>query len=151
MNASKTLRSIHTIKGLKCRHLSNTLLIISNFVVQVITKTVSSNCKTSAMLFSRHYCYQSTCVGSTATSDVIISASKSIYLSSVVSLKIYANNSGNSVSISSYMFNIPPTSNVPFLKHCLMVSMDTFFQEVWSLVIAFNTWMSSVILEIVFP
>ena len=39
-----------------------------------LTKKVSSDCKTSAILFSRYSCCQSTCVGSTAGSDVIASA-----------------------------------------------------------------------------
>ena len=43
-----------------------------------LIKTVSSDCKSSAMLFARHSCHQSTCVESTAGSDVTASIEKSI-------------------------------------------------------------------------
>ena len=76
-----------------------------------------------------------------------VSPSKSIYPSSMVSTEICANNSWDSVSISSFMIYISPTSNSHFLKHCLMVSVDTIFLAVWSQVIAFNTWTSSIIWE----
>ena len=66
------------------------------------------------MLFSSHSCRQSTSVGSTAGCDVIVSESKSIYLSSVVSLKTCANNSSNSVSISSFMIDTSPISKPHF-------------------------------------
>ena len=117
---------------------------------ELLIKTVSSDCKTSEMLFPRHYRH-STRVGSAAGSDVIIFASKSIYSSSVVSLQICANNSWNSVQISSFMIDLSPTSNPHFLKHCLVISMDTHFQAVWSQVIVFNTCTSSIIWEAIFP
>ena len=43
-----------------------------------LIKTKSSDCKTSTLLFSQHSFRQSTCVGSTAGADVIVSAAKSI-------------------------------------------------------------------------
>ena len=60
-----------------------------------LIKTLSSDCKTSAIPFYRHSCHQSKCVGSTAGSGVSVSTQKLI----VVSLEICANTSWNSVSI----------------------------------------------------
>ena len=130
-------------RAINSRHLSNIFSSSAILSYDWLIKTVSSNSKTYAMLFSRHSCRQSTCVGSKAGYDVIVSASKSIYSSSVVSLEI-------SVSLLIYYWHTP-TSNPQFLKHCLMVSVDTLFQAVWSQVIAFNMWMSSVIWQAVFP
>ena len=93
------------------------------FSSESLIKTESSDCKIFVKLFSRHSCRQSTYVGSTVSSNVIVSGSKSIHSSSVVSLEICANNSWKSVSISSFM----------------MVSVNTLFQSIWSQLIAFNT------------
>ena len=86
-----------------------------------LIKAVYSDWTTSAIPFSQHSCCQSTCVGSTAGSDVIVSASRSIYSSSVVSLEICANYSSNSLSITLIMIDISPTSSPHFLRQCLMV------------------------------
>ena len=104
------------------------------------------------MLFiNRHSCHRSMCGGSTAGSDVIISASESMYSSSVTSLEVCANNSWNSVSIYLFTINISPKSNRHFWKHYLMVSADKLFQGVSIQVIAFNTWTSPIILDVFFP
>ena len=127
---SKELHSIQTIKGFRFRHYSSDVTIL--FII------INS-------------CRQSTCVGSTAGSNIIVSASNLIYSSSVIPTEICANNSWDSASMSLFMIYISPTSNSNFLKHCLMASLDTIFQVVWSQVITFNMWTSSIIWEAIFP
>ena len=56
----------------------------------------NNNNNNDNMLSSWHSCCQSTCVELTAGSDVTVSASKSMYSSSVVSIEIFPNNSWNS-------------------------------------------------------
>ena len=71
------------------------------------------------MLFSRDSCLQSTFWALTAGFDFTVSKSKSIYSSIVVSSKICANNSWNSVLISSFTTEAFPTSKPHFFEAVL--------------------------------